>query len=349
MRLPATGIVHGPQFRAHETGPNHPENPARSAALESVVNDWSGPALSLIESRQASETEILRVHDRAHLARIEATQSQAMTRMDPDTVASAESFQTARSASGGFLQLIDAIHDGAIRNGFALVRPPGHHATSSVPQGFCLFNHVAIAAMHLRQRYQRVAIVDFDVHHGNGTEEIFFEDPNVFYASLHESPWYPGTGAATDIGRGPGKGYTANLPLAAGAGDAEARVVCNDLLLPLLYAFEPEFVLVSAGFDGHRRDPLGNLMYTEAGFHDLMLQLRVLAEATAGGRLAAVLEGGYDLPALSGSLEASLTALTSHKAGSRWCSPPVPATMTLRALHQEQGPLAVAAAPGNPN
>ncbi len=340
MKHPSTGVVFGSQFQAHDTGLQHPENPARSAVLETAIEEWQGPSLERVPARAATLEEILRVHDLSHVEKIAATRSRPSTHLDPDTVAGRASDTTARQAAGGLLDLIEAVDNRSLRNGFAFVRPPGHHATRSVSQGFCLFNNVAIAAMHLLQKYDRIAIVDFDVHHGNGTEEIFAHHSQVFYASLHQSPWYPGTGAASDIGYGTGAGYTANVPLPAGAGDAEANLAMNDLLLPILYDFAPEFVLVSAGFDGHRRDPLGSLAYTEAGFHGWMGQLATLAEVTADGRIAAVLEGGYDPDALASSAQASLAALSSPERPKRWQEAPSALTLDLRKLHRAQGPLA---------
>ncbi len=342
MSLVPTAVLSDSRFRHHRPGGAHPESPERSAVIEAAVREWSGPALQQIAPRIATPREILRAHDAQHLAQIEATRLQAVTRLDADTVASESSYQTALEAVGGLIEVVDAVDNGAARNGFAFVRPPGHHANRSLSQGFCLFNNVAIAALHLRRKYDRIAIIDFDVHHGNGTEEIFYDDPHVLYASVHESPWYPGTGAANDIGHGKGRGYNINLPLVAGAGDAEAALLFNDLLLPALRAFSPEFVLVSAGFDGHQRDPLANLQFTETGYMNLMSQLQLVAQDTADGRIAAVLEGGYDLPALRSSAEACLTAFTSTIAAKPWQAPAQEVTGPLRALHRNAGPLASA-------
>jgi len=339
-RLVPTAVVSDSRFRHHQPGSRHPESPERSAVIEAAVREWSGPALEQIAPRMATPREILLAHDAQHLSQMEATRLQALTRIDADTIASEGSYRTALEAVGGLLEVVDAVDSGAARNGFAFVRPPGHHASRSVSQGFCLFNNVAIAALHLRRKYDRIAIIDFDVHHGNGTEEIFYEDPNVLYASIHESPWYPGTGAANDIGRGKGRGYNINLPLMAGAGDAEVALLFNDLLLPVLRAFSPEFLLVSAGFDGHHRDPLANLQFTETGYLDLMRQLQIVAKDTADGRIAAVLEGGYDLPSLRSSAEACLKAFTSTIAATPWQAPAHEATGPLRALHRNAGPLA---------
>jgi len=340
MRLAPTAVVSDSRFRHHQPGPHHPESPERSAVVETAVREWNGPALRQIAPRIATPSEILRAHDEQHLAQMEATRLQPLTRIDPDTIASESSYHTALEAVGGLLEVVDAVDSGAARNGFAFVRPPGHHANRAISQGFCLFNNVAIAALHLRRKYDRIAIIDFDVHHGNGTEEIFYEDPHVLYASVHESPWYPGTGAANDIGRGRGVGYNINLPLMAGAGDAEVALLFNDLLLPALRAFSPEFILVSAGFDGHHRDQIANLQFTETGYLNLMTQLQLVAEDTADGRIAAVLEGGYDLPALRSSAEACLTALTSTIAAAPWQAPAHEATGPLRDLHRHVGPLA---------
>jgi acetoin utilization deacetylase AcuC-like enzyme len=310
-----TAVLTGPHFREHDPGPGHPESPARIFAVEQALTDWQGPRLEEMPPRAATENEILGVHRPEVHARIRATADAEHSRIDADTATSARSFEVAKLAAGGLLELVDRIGEGSLRNGFACVRPPGHHATAEQSMGFCLFNNVAIAARHLRQRYERVAIVDFDVHHGNGTEAIFYDDPSVLYLSLHQYPFYPGTGAASDLGREAGLGFNVNIPFTAGTGDAAYDLVFAELLVPILRTFAPEFVLVSAGFDAHHQDPLGGLQVTDQGYGNMMDQLMRIAEEYAGGRLAAVLEGGYDLDALQSSFTSVLESLTRPTPG----------------------------------
>jgi acetoin utilization deacetylase AcuC-like enzyme len=258
------------------------------------------PGLVRIGARAATDAEIGRVHSAALIERVEATRGAARTHFDPDTSASAESCEAARLAAGGLVDLCEAVCAGEIANGLALVRPPGHHAERDRAMGFCLFNNVAIAAQALRARgLARVAVVDWDLHHGNGTQHAFEDDPDVLYVSTHQYPFYPGTGAAEEIGRGPGVGATLNLPCPAGFGVAELGVVFVVVIGPALRRFAPDFVLVSAGFDCDGRDPLGGLRLTPAGVAKMARVCAAVAREVAGGRLVAVLEGGYDLDALT--------------------------------------------------
>jgi acetoin utilization deacetylase AcuC-like enzyme len=307
-----SAILIDPRYREHDPGPGHPERPDRLAVIEALVHDWRGTPLERVDARAASEEEILDAHDAALLARIRATHGRPHCAIDGDTHTSARSYETALLAAGGVIELVDAVATRAYENGFAFVRPPGHHATHEQAMGFCLFNNVAIAARHLRRAhgYERIAIVDWDLHHGNGTEAIFYDDPGVLYVSLHQYPHYPGTGAATDIGCGAGTGYNVNVPFSAGVGDLGYRLACHEVIEPILRQFAPQFVLVSAGFDCHRRDPLGSMEVTEAGFAAMARSLQSVARDTAEGRIAAVLEGGYDLDAIRGSTEAVLDEMS---------------------------------------
>jgi acetoin utilization deacetylase AcuC-like enzyme len=216
---------------------------------------------------------------------------------------------------GGFLRLLDAVAAGEIANGFALVRPPGHHALDSRAMGFCLFNTIAIGARYLERNHgaSRILIVDWDVHHGNGTQAAFYDDPAVLFISTHQFPYYPGTGAIDEVGVNAGEGYTLNVPLPAGCADAEYLRVFADVIIPAAERFKPDWILVSAGFDPHRRDPLGGMGVTEAGFGAMAHMLIESAAATAGSRIAFLLEGGYDLAALRASVGAVLSAMRENK------------------------------------
>jgi acetoin utilization deacetylase AcuC-like enzyme len=240
--------------------------------------------------------------------------------LDPDTFTSPESFAVARLAAGAAVSAVDHVLDESRRAGgsrgrraLALVRPPGHHAERNRAMGFCLFNNVAIAAAHARaQGLHRVAIVDYDVHHGNGTQWSFYEDPAVLFVSSHQYPYYPGTGAASDIGTGAGKGYTVNLPMAAGATDADYELVYTRIALPIVKRFSPELILISAGFDAHVDDPLGGMRVTAPYFGRLTAALTAIADECCGGRVVAVCEGGYDLGGLAHSLRAVVETLAGE-------------------------------------
>ncbi len=307
-----TAIVIDPRYRQHDPGPGHPERPERLLAIEDLVHSWRGAPLERVEARIAADDEIRAAHSDDLLELVRGTQAHAYSRIDADTTACDRSFEIALLAAGGVLQLVDAVATRAHRNGFAFVRPPGHHATSGRAMGFCLFNNVAVAARFLQREHglERIAIVDWDLHHGNGTEAIFYDDPSVLYVSLHQSPLYPGTGAATDIGRGAGLGYTVNVPFAPGTGDEGYLLAVDEIITPILRQYAPQFILVSAGFDCHWRDPLGSQQVTEKGFVGMARSLIAVANECADGRIAAVLEGGYDLDAIRGSTEAVLTELS---------------------------------------
>ncbi len=221
------------------------------------------------------------------------------------------SYRAALQAVGGTLAAIDAVMDGRVANAFCAVRPPGHHAEPSRAMGFCLFNNVAVGARYAQQRYGlgRVLILDWDVHHGNGTQAAFYEDPTVLYVSLHQYPWYPGTGSAEEVGTGPGEGYTLNLPMAAGRGNDEYRTAFELRIQPAVREFSPDFVLISAGFDAHRDDPLAMMNVTEAGYRAMTESVKDWASTTAQGRIVSCLEGGYNLTALADSVEAHVRCL----------------------------------------
>ena len=303
-----TGLVLDERMLAHDPGRGHPERPDRLRALQHHL----GTASSLVHvaARPASEEELVLVHAPSLVATIAATAGRSCVVLDPDTRTSPGSWDAARLAAGGLIDLCDAVLAGQVRNGIALVRPPGHHAERDHAMGFCLFNNVAIAAAHLRHRgVRRVAIIDWDLHHGNGTQHLFERDPDVLYVSTHQYPFYPGTGAVDEVGEGAGAGRTLNLPFPAGFGDHEFARAFDEIILPICRQFAPEFVLVSAGFDCDVRDPLGGLVVTPAGVTAMARACVALAEECAGGRLVAVLEGGYDLEAICDGVDMVLAAL----------------------------------------
>jgi acetoin utilization deacetylase AcuC-like enzyme len=310
-----TAITIDHRFRDHDTGPGHPERRERIEVIEEMLVDWRGAPLERVASRTVGEDELETVHTAGMIAHVKQTSGKEHARLDPDTSTSPESFEVALLAAGAVLELVDAVATRTYANGFAFVRPPGHHATRDRAMGFCLFNNVAIAAAHLKRKHKlaRVAIVDWDLHHGNGTQAIFYDDPSVLYVSLHQYPYYPGTGAATEVGTGAGTGFTVNVPFSEGVGDDGFRAAFSEVIEPVLRQFAPEVVLVSAGFDCHRRDPLGGLEVSENGFIGMARRLISVARDVADGRIVAVLEGGYDLQAIRNSAEAVLTELT--KAG----------------------------------
>lgn len=296
-----TGFVLDRRFEEHDTGRGHPERPERiGVLLESVV---AQPGLRQVEPRLATAEEITLVHEEAHFARVAATRRLSSYAFDADTPVCSDSFQTACLAAGGVLALIDAVMSGQIRNGFAFVRPPGHHAESNRAMGFCLFNNVAIGAAYLRERHglERILVMDWDVHHGNGTQHSFEREPGVLYISTHRFPFYPGTGALDETGSRDGEGFTVNIPLVGGFGNAEYLDAFQRVVEPIAMRYEPDFVIISAGFDPHAFDPLGGMGVTEQGFAMMARSLLRVAEASAAGRCVAVLEGGYDLRALRNS------------------------------------------------
>jgi acetoin utilization deacetylase AcuC-like enzyme len=303
-----TAVVLDRRLLAHDPGRGHPERPDRlRAVLDHLEN-----ALGLVRlgARPAGEEELGLVHTPEHIARVAASAGRPRVVFDPDTVTSPASYEAARLAAGSVLVACEAVLAGEVANGFAPVRPPGHHAERDRAMGFCLFNNVAVAAAWLRQRgVGRVAIIDWDLHHGNGTQHVFADDPDVLYVSIHQSPFYPGTGAAEEVGLGAGAGRTVNLPFPAGFGDAEYVRAFEEIVTPVVRQFAPAFVLVSAGFDCDHRDPLGSMTVTPAGFGAMARACVKLADACAGGRVVAVLEGGYDLSAIVEGVDATLAAM----------------------------------------
>jgi len=304
-------LIHSDRYAEHQTPPGHPERPERAEVMDVVASRWRERGAEIVAPRSATPEQLARVHDPDYVRRIADTAGRSRA-LDPDTYTSPESFEIACLAAGAAIDAVERVMSGAHRAAMALVRPPGHHAERDRAMGFCLFNNVAAAAAHARAGGARkVAIVDYDVHHGNGTQHIFERDAGVLYISTHQYPYYPGTGAADEIGIEGGRGYTVNVPIAAGAVDEDYQLVFSKVIVPILLQFEPELVIVSAGFDAHERDPLGGMRLSTAAFAAMTAELRRVADECCRGRIVAVTEGGYDLPALRASIEAALEALSS--------------------------------------
>lgn len=302
-----TGLVCDSRFERHATGPGHPERPERLRAISLALQERGVASQAvLIEPNHAELSLIERNHDPAYLARIRNWCVQGRRHGDtPDTDLSPESFEVALLAAGGLIQAVDAVMAGAMDNAFCAVRPPGHHAERNVCMGFCLINNVAVAARRLIEDHhlERVVILDWDVHHGNGTQHSFYETPSVYYISLHGHPGilYPGTGYGHERGRKEGEGFTLNIPIVPPGGDGVWRRAFDDQVLPAIDSYKPEFVLISAGFDAHRLDPLGPLELETESYGWMTDALLDMARIHSGGRLVSVLEGGYNLKALADS------------------------------------------------
>jgi acetoin utilization deacetylase AcuC-like enzyme len=308
-----TALLHDPRFMDHDTGPGHPEQPARYRAVISAL-ERAGlmDQLLVISPRPATNSEITACHTPEYLETVKRDiLAGRATLSTGDTEICTASLNVALLAAGGVLNAVDAVAEGRAANAFCVVRPPGHHATRDAGMGFCVFDNIAIAARYAQQKHGagKVLIVDWDVHHGNGTQDIFYEDPTVFFFSTHQFPWYPGSGAASETGAGKGRGYTLNCPFAAGAGRAEILGAFRDKLLPEMQRFKPEFVFISAGFDSRINDPLGKFTLTDDDFAELTRMMKQLAHEHAGGRLVSVLEGGYNLDGLGKAAASHVAAL----------------------------------------
>jgi len=305
-------LVDDPRFDRHAPIGHHPERPERLTAARAGVAR-AAARFERVTPRAATDAELARVHDPRFVERL-ADLSGREGYLDPDTYVSAQSVDVARLAAGSLVAMVDAMIDGPLGKGVALLRPPGHHARPSRAMGFCLLNNIAVAAAHARSRgLERVAIVDWDVHHGNGTQEMFWRDPHVLYVSLHQSPFYPGTGNADEVGEGDGRGYCVNVPLAAGGGDGVYASAFERIVLPVVEAYAPELVLVSAGFDASERDPLAQMCLSPAAFGWMARELGRLADGSANGRMALVLEGGYDLVALEAGMRSAIEGMLSGR------------------------------------
>ena len=308
-----TGFIYDERFLAHDTGPGHPERPERlTAVMSAIAHESSLASMRRLDARAADIDTLEHTHSLAYIDRARQACAAGAPFLDTsDVTISSASCDVAFLAAGAPLVLADAVVAGTIDNGFALLRPPGHHAEQSQAMGFCLFNNVAILARYLQSRHglDKIAILDWDVHHGNGTQHSFEADPSVLYVSTHQYPYYPGTGAASETGIGGGQGATLNCPMPAGAADADYERVFVDQILPKLDAFAPECVVISAGFDAHRDDPLADMQLSTEFFSWMTTRMMEIAEKHAAGRLLSVLEGGYNLERLGDCVTVHLQSL----------------------------------------
>jgi acetoin utilization deacetylase AcuC-like enzyme len=310
----AVGYVYDPIYLKHDTG-EHVENARRLEAIISHLEQTGLKSqLTLIEPKAASVEELALVHQRDYIEGIEEKAASGGGWLDPDTVMSPDSYEVALYAAGGVIRAVEAVMAGEVNSAFALVRPPGHHATSRQAKGFCLFNNIAIATQYALAKYnlERSLIIDFDVHHGNGTQAAFYDNPRVMYISTHEYPFYPGTGSLEETGSGAAEGTNINIPLPAGCGDAEYLKVFEQIIVPAARRFKPQFILVSAGSDNHWADPLALMEVSVTGFGQMARIIKGLADELCGGRLVFTLEGGYNLSALAASVKATFDILLGN-------------------------------------
>ena len=308
------GFVYDPIYLKHDTG-QHVENAGRLEAIISHL-DQTGlkQQLTLIAPRPASIEELALIHDKGYISQIQDAAQKGGGWLDADTVMSPDSYEAAVYAAGGIIRATEAVMDGEVGSAFALVRPPGHHATPRRAMGFCLFNNIAIAAKYALTKYklERIAIIDFDVHHGNATHDAFYDNPQVLYISTHEYPFYPGTGSLEETGNGAGKGATVNIPLPAGCGDGEYLQVFEQIIAPATRRFKPQLILVSAGYDTHWADGIALMQVSTTGFGQMVKIIKGLADELCSGRLVFTLEGGYHLEALAYSVKATFDVLLGN-------------------------------------
>ena len=309
-----TGIVKDRRYLDHHMGHFHVETPQRLEVIYRMIDDKMAYSLDIIEPRLATEEELTLIHTPYHVSMVKSTAGKEYVQLDPDTSTSAQSWEVACLAAGGVINAVDAVMEGKIQNGFALVRPPGHHAEASRAMGFCLFNNIAIGAAHLIRNHglERILVVDWDLHHGNGTQNSFYDSKEVLYFSTHQFPHYPGSGHWKEAGEGKGEGFTVNIPLRAGKTDGDYLHIYQHILRPITKEYKPEFILVSAGFDIYEGDPLGGMQITKRGFGALAAEILDLADEFSKNRILFVLEGGYDLQGLQDGVEQVLNQLAGE-------------------------------------
>ena len=298
-----TAIIHHPIYEKHETGIGHPETPVRyevvMKALKANEKFWN--SLKEVQPEQVSKGVVQAAHTPLHFKNIESAFADGVEYLDADTIISMKSFDAALYGAGGACRAVDEVMSGEVKNAFVAVRPPGHHATAENAMGFCLFNNVAVAARYAQNKYkeiERVAIVDWDVHHGNGTQGIFFDDPSVHFFSMHQYPWYPGSGSRGETGYGRGKGFTMNVPVKARTSAREQKRMFENAIGDINQNFQPDLIFISAGFDAHLTDPLGQLLLEDKDFVSLTNTIKQWADEVCDGRIVSCLEGGYNLETL---------------------------------------------------
>ncbi len=312
-----TGIVRDTRYIEHRTGDFHPESHRRLEVIYEMLNDPDMTDKYIdVPVREATEEELLYIHSKDYIDLVAATASKPSSFLDADTQTSPGSYQAALLAAGGLCNAINMVNSGELDNAFALVRPPGHHAERNRGMGFCLFNNVAIGAIYAQKKLglNRILITDWDLHHGNSTQHSFENDPSILYFSTHQYPFYPGSGSFNEVGRGNGEGFTVNVPLSTGYGDAEYIAIYQQILQPIALEFKPDLVLASVGFDIYEGDPLGGMSVTPDGFAGLTRTFMEIARSNCDGKLALTLEGGYNLQGLRDSVKAVLKELRGESA-----------------------------------
>ncbi len=299
-KMKKIGLMYDPLFLKHKNGPNHPESPERLKSILKMLKETGfEKRLIKIDAPSTTKEQIISAHSEQLYEQIKKTKERSFTKIDEDTSANRYSFDAAVKGAGGFIESLSLIDEGALDIAFALPRPPGHHAERDRAMGFCLFNHIAIGAAHLLSKgYKRIFILDWDVHHGNGTQNIFYERNEVLYLSIHQFPFYPGTGSLNEVGKRKGEGFTVNIPLPAMMNDHDYLYVFEQVITPVITQYDPELILISAGFDPYIADPLGGMEVTETGFAAMTRFVMDYANKHCGGKLAFLLEGGYNVSGL---------------------------------------------------
>ncbi len=314
-----TGFVRHPLYLKHEIDDYHPESPERLVQIYAMVDQFLADQLTPIQPREATHEELQWIHEQRYVDLVAGTEGRRV-RLDPDTGTSPESYRAALLSTGGLLAAVDAIYAGQVEHAFVASRPPGHHAEANRSSGFCLFNNVAVAAEYALRKHdaRRVLIFDWDLHHGNGTQHSFENTDQVLYLSTHQFPYFPGTGNFMEVGHGPGKHHTVNVPLSSGFGDGDFVQIVTRILRPIALAYKPDFIIVSTGYDTYEHDPLGAMSVTTTGYGALTHHLLDIARETCNGRLLMALEGGYHLQGLAAGVKCTLQTLLAGKAPPEW-------------------------------